>query len=158
MGSANTPPADRFARYVFPVTECGCWIWTGALHVRDGYGVFSTLDPKMVWGAHRYAWQLRNGPIPDGMHVLHRCDVRCCVNPDHLFLGTHADNMRDKVSKNRQSIARGSRPQLSPGQVLEIRGSNLPLVELGKLYGVTRISIGNIRSGRTWSRLKSEVA
>src|SRR5690348_11100206 len=72
------------------------WLWRGGID-RLGYGTTKGKHPK----AHRLAWELFNGPIPDGMNVLHKCDVRNCVNPDHLFIGTQLDNMRDMVSKGR---------------------------------------------------------
>lgn len=81
-----------------PVTECGCRIWTGGLTTK-GYGKLS-LDGKEV-GAHRAAWIEANGPIPDGMWVLHRCDTPACINIDHLFLGTPADNTADMIQKGR---------------------------------------------------------
>lgn len=80
------------------VTECGCQIWTGAVSTK-GYGIFQK-DGKYT-GSHRAAWELRNGPIPDGLWVLHRCDVRPCINPEHLFLGTAVDNTADMIRKGR---------------------------------------------------------
>jgi hypothetical protein len=74
----------------------GCWLWIGARHSM-GYGKF---DGEM---AHRYAWQLVNGPIPDGLVVRHRCDVPLCVRPEHLELGTRADNSRDMVERGRST-------------------------------------------------------
>ena len=76
----------------------GCWNWTGALNTH-GYGhmrVNSRQTPM-----HRLSWEKANGPIPDGLSVLHKCDNRRCVRPDHLFLGTQADNMQDKIAKGR---------------------------------------------------------
>jgi hypothetical protein len=85
--------------------ENGCWIWTGDLST-PGYGRMSLpIEPGQkrprMDGAHRIAWRLFRGPIPDGAFVLHRCDVRRCVNPDHLFLGTAGDNTNDMASKHR---------------------------------------------------------
>jgi hypothetical protein len=82
-----------------------CWLWIAARD-RQGYGKFSVADEgvrsgKRVLQAHRHAWALTNGPIPAGLYVLHKCDVPACVNPDHLFVGTHRDNMDDKVQKLR---------------------------------------------------------
>ncbi len=76
-----------------------CWEWTGAID--DNYGVAWRNGKKT--GAHRAAYEMEYGLIPEGMQVLHRCDNPPCVRPDHLFLGTHADNMADRSSKNRQS-------------------------------------------------------
>jgi len=75
----------------------GCWLWTGALV--SGYGQ-KTENGKQQY-THRLSWELHRGHIPDGLYVLHRCDVRCCVNPDHLFLGTYSDNTLDAVAKGR---------------------------------------------------------
>jgi hypothetical protein len=93
-------PAETIEVYSMPVPECGCWIWLGAA---NRYG--------MVRGdrAHRVSWKTFRGPIPHGLHVLHKCDTPLCVNPDHLFLGTHLDNMKDKEEKGRGNQPSGER-------------------------------------------------
>lgn len=75
----------------------GCWIFTGSVD-REGYGRVR-MNTRRTDGAHRVAWRLANGPIPDGLHVLHRCDVPRCCRPDHLFLGDQVANNRDMVEK-----------------------------------------------------------
>lgn len=81
-----------------PEPNSGCWLWEKAVD-RGGYGVVRP-DYDLL-RAHRLSYEIYNGKADERLYVLHRCDVRCCVNPDHLFLGTHADNMQDMVRKGR---------------------------------------------------------
>lgn len=77
--------------------ERGCILWIKGLQHKYG----SLRIGNKSWRAHRYSWTIHNGDIPNGMYVLHRCDTPACVNPEHLFLGTHSENMQDKISKGR---------------------------------------------------------
>ena len=91
-------PWRRFAEKV-ERRPSGCWEWTGARQT-GGYGVLGVGSSKLV-RAHRFAWELHYGEVPEGLSVLHRCDNPCCVNTEHLFLGTQADNMHDMRAKGR---------------------------------------------------------
>lgn len=91
-------PIERFNAKWLPHPRTGCWMWVGA-RASGVYGSF-TLNDRTVQ-AHRFSWEAHNGPVPDGFHVLHKCDQPVCVNPDHLFLGDHTANMRDRLAKGR---------------------------------------------------------
>ena len=94
----------RFERFVSPEPNTGCYLWAGA-GTPTGYGYFQFGGRRgSTLGAHRFAYLAEHGEIPDGLDVLHRCDVPCCVNVEHLFLGTHGDNMRDMASKGRHRL------------------------------------------------------
>lgn len=98
MARRNLSLEERFMQHVSPEPNTGCWLWTGSLDT-GGYGNL-TIDGKPA-RAHRVAWELANGAIPKGQHCLHSCDVRSCVSVEHLFLGSHLDNMIDKSVKGR---------------------------------------------------------
>lgn len=137
---------DRLMDRVVQVPIGGCWIWTGALK-DNGYGD-CWIDGKIV-GAHRAFFSLLIGPIPIGMQVCHRCDVRCCVNPHHLFIGSRSDNMRDAAAKGRLGHHCAS---LTFGQAEMIRASATRAVDLARRFGVSENVIGNIRAGRYYRR------
>jgi len=145
----------RFDDYSESITETGCKIWMGRM-VRNGYGSYY-LGKNQTMSAHRFAYENRYGPIPDGMCVCHRCDVRSCVNPDHLFLGTALENILDKVSKGRQTRGEAMHTaKLTREKVLEIR--RIPRVRgdrvaLAAIYGVVPDTISDIRCGKSWGFL-----
>lgn len=93
------PLFERFWRYV--AKGDGCWLWVGSKN-GPGYGKIGAggKGGRTVM-AHRISWEIANGPVPEGLHVCHHCDVPACVRPDHLFVGTRSDNMRDAESKGR---------------------------------------------------------
>lgn len=132
----------------------GCWIWT-AHATLQGYGQIR-VDGKTL-KAHRVAWSLVNGQIPDSMMVLHHCDNPSCVNPAHLHLGTLADNNRERCERGRSFIPLGetnAASKLIEPQVLEIRecyaNGGITQRELAKRYGVCKSLISAIVNRRNW--------
>jgi hypothetical protein len=103
--TALATPEQRFWTKVNKLARDGCWEWLGSAPKRPGYGRFNTGIKRagnwVVINAHRYSWELHNGPVPKGLWVLHRCDNRVCIRPDHLFLGSVTDNNRDMIAKGR---------------------------------------------------------
>lgn len=147
--------AERFWSKVQKSERDGCWLWIGGTNP-NGYGCLKIGLQNRT--AHRLAWSLAHGAIPDGQSVLHRCDVRRCVRPSHLFLGTHLDNMRDMYQKGRRHAASGmqnGRAKLTLGQARQIKYSESVVADsqLAKHYGVSSTSIRSIRDGRSWAEV-----
>jgi len=135
----------------------GCWEWTASKI--NGYGQFM-VSPGERWSAHRLSWVFHYGPIPQGTGyhgtcVLHRCDNPACVRPDHLFLGSNADNVRDMVSKGRNSLKRMTgeahgMAKLTEADVVAIRNDQRNRRVLAKEYGVHPNTIYNVRQRIKW--------
>jgi HNH endonuclease len=135
-----------------------CWIWIGS-QLPKGYGTLSC-GPQGNFYAHRVSYELHIGVIPRGQFVLHRCDNPPCVNPRHLFLGSHRDNMRDMVAKERsQKGTRNPRNKLSPNDVIEIRAlyrsGGVSMKALGERFGVSAPHIHDIVHLQRWGWLES---
>lgn len=131
-----------------------CWLWTGGIN-DNGYGR-TCIGGKILY-VHRVAWQAAHGPIPAGLFVCHRCDVRLCVNPAHLFLGTTTDNIRDAARKGR--VAHGERrpeAKLTAEIVREIRDAyargDVSQQALAERFSVCRGTIAPVVRSRTWIR------
>lgn len=93
---------ERFSNMFMPVPWTGCWLWLGHLN-NKGYGQFWIKSNENKVLAHRLSWEMVHGRIPSNQCVLHKCDVSCCVNPEHLFLGSIADNNADMIAKGRSN-------------------------------------------------------
>ena len=146
---------ERFNEKHTIIMPSSCWMWTAG---RDtgGYGL---LRDGKIKKAHRVSYELHNGDIPEGLFVMHSCDTPACVNPAHLSLGTHADNMRDKMAKKRGNYLRGEmgrNVKLKAADVLGIRHmytNGGTYRGMAPLFGISAGSIGDIVKRRTWKHI-----
>lgn len=169
---------DRFWNFVDKSGgEDACWLWTGEVN-SGGYGRITDYWQKIL--AHRYSWSLVNGEIPEGKSICHTCDVRACVNPRHLWLGSHRDNMQDALAKGRHGGLVTGKPGkkgeenvraiLTDEQVRAIRAAYIhrppdhvgrwsrkgrpTVTSLAEEYGVSRSLIGAILKRKVWTHLE----
>lgn len=153
MSCRRTYATDYTARFWENVTKTdGCWLWCGYVHP-DGYGITAG-----GFRAHRFSFELAFGSLPDSLFVCHTCDNRRCVNPAHLFLGTHQDNIADMVAKDRH-VKGGRRlnTKVTPELVREIRsryaGGGVTQDELAEQYGYARNLIQRLLTRKTWKHV-----
>lgn len=140
----SKPLGERFAAYVIPEPNSGCFLWIGAHDARNygRIGIGSRGSGTML--AHRAAWELAKGSVPADLCVLHRCDNPACVNVAHLFLGTRIDNNADCKAKGRQKGVK-----LTPDQIREILTSTETRRSLAMKYGITKAIVDNVASGKS---------
>jgi len=153
------PLAQRLMDSCEPEPMSGCWIWMGRRRT-SGYGGFG----RKTKNAHRVSFEAFRGPIRDGLYVLHKCDVRPCINPDHLFLGTISDNSKDAFLKARKlnPVMPGSNnpnAKLNDEKAREIRrraAAGEPPRDLAAFYGVSRAVISTVIRGIAWRHIAIE--
>lgn len=142
---------ERFLKKVAPADANGCEKWLGGLDA-DGYGYF-------LWPggtrAHRFAWAESNGgAIPEGRHILHRCDNPACVARAHLYLGDHDANMADKVFRKRQARGEHLRVnKITSGDVALIREATGTQASIGIRFGLHQTTVSRIKNNHLWSHL-----
>jgi len=144
-------------RFLDKVDKRGtCWLWT-ACAFDDGYGAFQLSHPLRTVRAHRFSFVVHNKTKITDLQVLHRCDTPLCVRPSHLFLGSHADNMIDRMQKGRQpKEERNGRARLTVEQVHAIRQAarlGRPQIELAQQFEVDAATINHIVRRRTWKHV-----
>jgi hypothetical protein len=144
---------DIYEDKYIPVTESGCWLWLLGL---DSAGYGKCKIHGEMFGAHRVLWMMSNGAIPDGLFVLHKCDVTCCVNPSHLYLGTHQDNIADRERRNRGSKKDGERnpssklKEVDIMEILDLINAGVGHKEISVVFNVTQQTIYNVAIKKTW--------
>ena len=149
---------DRFWKYVDKSSDC--WVWTAGL-TGNGYGSFNMKSKTRR--AHRVAYELEHGPIPELMYVCHTCDTRLCVRPSHLFLGTQKENREDASVKGKlvgrlvgTSMNKGKangRAKLTEENVLAILKDTRTQIDIAKDYNVSKATIGMIKTGKRWKHV-----
>jgi hypothetical protein len=148
---------NRFLTKIAKKNKNGCMLWKAFKHPIGGHGMFA-VNNKMGY-AHRYSYVYHVGEIPKGLHVLHKCDVPACVNPEHLFLGTQTDNNRDMYEKGRCSSGRGERnrnAKLTKTKVKNIRAKlikGIRMTALARQYNVHRDTISKINTNKIWKHI-----
>ena len=158
MSKTKTPIEVRFWSRVQKTDDC--WLWTG-FRMKNGYGTIGSGHGANKRTVHRLSYELANGPIPDGLLVCHKCDVRNCVRPDHLFLGTHADNMADASAKGRTNRSgmpgsKNGRAKLTEDDVRNIMSklnSGVSCTDLARYHKVSKYTISHIACGHTWTHV-----
>jgi hypothetical protein len=136
------------------VSENGCWLWTRGRS--KGYGTFFSEGKQLL--AHRASYEYSVGPIPAGMHVCHRCDTPACINPDHLWLGSHHENMTDKTRKNRGRTGPTAKAgvKFTDDHIIEMRKAYVAgerAAIIAERFGMKRSAINDIVNGRSWKHL-----
>jgi len=148
---AAMSPGEALERFYERITETGCQIWMRCTNAA-GYGRIGIGNKFFL--AHRVAYGLASGGIPDAMFVLHRCDVPPCVNPSHLFLGTDADNKADMVAKARQQRGeKHAHAVLTDEQVIAIRADTRPQHVIAADYRVSQSQVSFIQRDEEWRHL-----
>jgi hypothetical protein len=150
------PIAWLHTNYI-PEPNSGCWLWLGPYSTRSGYGVLHLGKRLRRVYAHRQMLSLTHPVADETLHACHHCDVPCCINPDHLFWGTAADNMRDAKRKGRASAPPLSQPgmksyKLNEDQVKDIRASTEVSRIVAARYGICFETVRRVRRGDSWRR------
>lgn len=136
-GVPPVAPLTRLMSNIRREPESNCWVWLGPTNT-SGYGIISTSAISKEPRAHRLSYMFFRGNIPAGMHVCHHCDNRRCVNPAHLFIGTNADNTRDRVKKGRTA---GKLTISDVAAIRALRAAGASTKELATKYGVAQVTV-----------------
>ena len=147
------PLKERFEEKIYIEPNSGCWLWTASCD-STGYGQIYNDSVRGPERTHRVAWKLYNGEIPEGMHVLHKCDTKVCVRPDHLFVGTANDNVQDMINKKRNAVGERRAIKLTEKKAREIYFDNRVQQVIADEYGVDQALVSRIKSRKQWGHIE----
>ena len=159
---------QAFDYHVIRLSENECWPASGGGYNKPGWHVTWRFEGRRAL-AHRVSWELHRGPIPGKLCVLHHCDNPKCCNPNHLFLGTRADNVADMHAKQRARHGDHTGRKFGPSKGRKVSNADIPRIHelyvagktqrvIGAIFGVTDVTIGNILRGRIYEEAKKQVA
>jgi len=155
-GATHGTTTERFWRYVSKGESC--WLWTGTKD-KDGYGMLSGKKPdgkRTQLRPHRISYELHIGEIPCGVFVLHKCNNPACVNPEHLYSGTHNENMKDRIDAGHYSVGeKHPNAKITESIAREILASKQPAKIMAEKFGISESQIKNIRRGEQWKHLQN---
>lgn len=146
-----------------PHMKTCCWVWVGRLET-NGYARVKIEGRRKQIGVHRASWMLTNGSIPEGLQVLHRCDTRSCVRPDHLFTGTQKENLADMRAKGRDDPVRGERHGRSKVAEIDIRAihrlwyeKKMTQRQIAEEFGLHYVYVNKVLKGHKWAHIYAEL-
>jgi hypothetical protein len=159
-----TPSHVLFWRNVVVNQPNDCWGWNGSVS-STGYAKFTFRNgPKqksITVSAHRFSWEIHNGPISPGLCICHTCDNRTCANPNHLFLGSYSDNIKDAIKKGRMLVGeKNHNSKLTESEVKEViirRRSGETIASIASSFGVVTGTIKHIIHGRNWRHIECQL-
>lgn len=141
----------KFEKYV--VRTRGCWGWKGCIH-KSGYAPMNWFGNQQK-NAHIVSWMLHSGPIPDNLLVLHKCDNRSCTNPEHLYLGNHIDNAKDRQERNPVRGSKHPNSRLVESdipKILDYVKSGMIQEKIAKMFGISQTTVSRIKLGNSWNK------
>jgi len=161
FGPKPRPPVERLMDRLTYEPNTGCWLWPGNIN-HKGYGQIGVGKSGMAT-THKTAFLHFKGEIAPGLQIMHSCDVPCCCNPDHLRLGTHQDNVDDKMRKGRHVAGRTNKlrgaqngnSRLTQEQAEHIKRREMKASDYAEKYAVSKQTVYSIQAGRTWRSLGS---
>lgn len=148
---------------VYPEPNTGCWLWSGRTG-RDGYGQLHPNKDNDLYSAHRYSYFIHKGDFDRSKNILHKCDVPCCVNPDHLYVGDQAQNVKDMIRRGRKNTPKGEKSgkaTLTNETAIKIfkaaKSGHVFDKDIAKMFNTTRAVVAQIKHRRSWAHLTKDL-